>query len=107
LASSASDLRAQLRNGGGPAPPPLDSLLAQDPLRDVQAGSLGGGGGDDDTAGTRTGGPLGTPVNHRPRGLRRPREHRPPRGVSRCATMLGPVATDRWSAGSSSAESLR
>lgn len=39
---SVRDLQAQLAEpGGGKAPPPLDSLLAQDPLRDVTAPSMG------------------------------------------------------------------
>jgi hypothetical protein len=41
MAAAARDLETQLtRPGGGEAPPTLDSLLAQDPLRDVQAASL-------------------------------------------------------------------
>jgi hypothetical protein len=43
IRAAVVDLRDQLaRPGGGPAPPSLDSLLAQDPLRDVQARSLEG-----------------------------------------------------------------
>jgi hypothetical protein len=43
LLASARDLREQLgHEGGGPAPPTLDSLLAQDPLRDVSAPSMRG-----------------------------------------------------------------
>lgn len=38
---AVADLQEQLAQpGGGRAPPPLDSLLAQDPLRDVQSASL-------------------------------------------------------------------
>ncbi len=41
MQAAVQDLLVQLsRPGGGAAPPPLDSLLAQDPLRDVQAASL-------------------------------------------------------------------
>jgi hypothetical protein len=41
MRQSVEDLQAQMaRAGGGPAPPTLDSLLAQDPLRDAQARSL-------------------------------------------------------------------
>ncbi len=41
LRMAVQDLRSQLAaEGGGPAPPTLDSLLAQDPLRDVQSASL-------------------------------------------------------------------
>ncbi|HSH46335.1 MAG TPA: hypothetical protein VK966_10875 [Longimicrobiales bacterium] len=63
LASSANSLRAEIRAGGGPAPPPLDSLLAQDPLRDVQAAAVSGSGEGDDGSANRSRGPLGTPVN--------------------------------------------
>lgn len=39
MTRSLDDLREQLAaGGGGPAPPTLDSLLAQDPLRDVRVG---------------------------------------------------------------------
>lgn len=39
IARAANDLRGQLAAGGGrPAPPPLDSLLAQDPMRNAAAG---------------------------------------------------------------------
>lgn len=38
---ATEDLQRQLAaTGGGAAPPPLDSLLAQDPLQDVQSASL-------------------------------------------------------------------
>ena len=53
LLASARDLREQLgRGGGGPAPPTLDSLLAQDPLRDVSAPSLRGVNASRDSAAT-------------------------------------------------------
>lgn len=43
MRASVEDLLSQLaRPGGGRAPPPLDSLLAQDPLRDVEAASIEG-----------------------------------------------------------------
>lgn len=69
------DLEEQLQQpGGGPAPTPLDSLLAQDPLRDVQARSLEGVAPRTDSAGDgmpepvvtpAQSGPLGTPVRAR------------------------------------------
>ncbi|NIP79074.1 MAG: hypothetical protein GWM90_07675 [Gemmatimonadetes bacterium] len=67
---AAADLRAQLSQpGGGAAPPPLDSLLAQDPLRDVQARSLEGVTAADTSdpmpeplVGAVQSGPLGRPV---------------------------------------------
>jgi hypothetical protein len=64
---SVADLRAQLAaGGGGPAPPSLDSLLAQDPLRDAQARSLravtGAGAGTDDSLPTPRIQPAGAPV---------------------------------------------
>lgn len=70
LQASVADLEAQLGSpGGGPAPPSLDSLLAQDPLRDVGAASLrrvvGGAdsaSADGATGGGGRGGPLGRPV---------------------------------------------
>lgn len=41
MRAAVADLMEQLsRPGGGAAPPTLDSLLAQDPLRDVQSASL-------------------------------------------------------------------
>lgn len=41
MRAAVRDLEAQLaRPGGGRAPPTLDSLLAQDPMRDVQSASL-------------------------------------------------------------------
>lgn len=77
LLTAVRDLQGQLRlAGGGAAPPTLDSLLAQDPLRDVGAASLGGltgssarsdtasGGGG--AAGGGRSGPLGTPVRVAP-----------------------------------------
>lgn len=43
MLSAVQDLQAQLaRPGGGSAPPTLDSLLSQDPLRDVEAPSVAG-----------------------------------------------------------------
>lgn len=68
IARSANDLRAQLAaGGGGPAPPPLDSLLAQDPLRDVEGGTDGDTDDpvapDPDGTGQAQQGPIGVPVN--------------------------------------------
>lgn len=89
MRASADDLRTQMaRAGGGPAPPPLDSLLAQDPLAGTRAGPRTPGGEAGATQGTpagqaqtgqtpaaetpaqpaaapppRQGGPLGRPVN--------------------------------------------
>lgn len=55
LRASVRDLREQLaRPGGGSAPPTLDSLLAQDPLRDVSAPSMRGVVDATDTTGTDT-----------------------------------------------------
>lgn len=75
MRAAVEDLQRQLAvPGGGDAPPPLDSLLQQDPLRDVESdalrGVLGGSESDDDRdlpdigprAEPRQGGPLGTPV---------------------------------------------
>lgn len=76
---SVEDLQQHLdRGAGGPAPPSLESLLAQDPLRDAQARSLRGVTGAG-AAGTTTsgdsvvqpriqpsGGLLGSPVQPPP-----------------------------------------
>ena len=75
--TAVEDLQAQLgRPGGGSAPPTLDSLLAQDPLRDVEAASLAGVRAAQDSAeaerelpdiapsiGPVQSGPLGSPVS--------------------------------------------
>lgn len=76
LRESVRDLQAQLSEpGGGRAPPPLDSLLAQDPLRDVTAPSLGDGADEVSAEDTvqiaeprvdTESGILGTPVPVRP-----------------------------------------
>lgn len=43
MLTAVQDLRRQLENeGGGAAPPSLQALLEQDPLRDVEAASLSG-----------------------------------------------------------------
>ena len=77
IGKAVEDLQAQLaRPGGGSAPPTLDSLLAQDPLRDVEAASLAGVRAARDSAeaerelpdiepriGPVQSGPLGTPVS--------------------------------------------
>ena len=71
LRAAVADLQQQLQLPGGGAPPPtLDSLLAQDPLRDVGAASLQGLAGEPEAeeepeeaqATTSDGGLLGTPV---------------------------------------------
>lgn len=73
LLTAVRDLQRQLdRPGGGVAPPSLEALLEQDPLRDVEASSLEGvaQGGErepSDTTlqpqvGPAQSGPIGTPV---------------------------------------------
>ena len=70
LRAAVADLQEQLRVPGGGAPPPtLDSLLAQDPLRDVGAASLQALTAEPEAEETPEqettgsgGGPLGTPV---------------------------------------------
>lgn len=80
LQAAVADLQQQLAlEGGGPAPPTLDSLLAQDPLRDARAASLGSVAASSDTADAEAdeeepaaaapaaeGGPLGNPVTTPP-----------------------------------------
>jgi hypothetical protein len=63
LKAAVQDLRHQLAlPGGGPAPPSLETLLAQDPLRDarVPVGGAAGGAAARPPAGPQ---PLGTPVS--------------------------------------------
>lgn len=63
LRAAAVDLREQLAQpGGGAAPPSLDSLLSQDPLRDVSSSAVPASDSAD-RAGSGTGGPLGRPVD--------------------------------------------
>ncbi len=75
LRMAVQDLQGRLAQpGGGAAPPPLDSLLNQDPLRDVQAASLRGVSPSDSLDAERElpdiepsvapvqSGPLGSPV---------------------------------------------
>lgn len=88
MTRAVSDLRQQLATGrGGRAPPTLDSLLAQDPLRDARVGARAPGAAAPVAAGTQetadtaatpatpaqtgqarpqTGGPLGRPVRPPP-----------------------------------------
>lgn len=58
LKKAALELRTQLAQpGGGSAPPPLDSLLSQDPLRDVTSSAVpasAGGRAGRDSAGSRS-----------------------------------------------------
>lgn len=74
MQAAVEDLLSQLaRPGGGTAPPSLDSLLSQDPLRDVKSAAVADIEAERDTvrpalpdigprAGPAQGGPLGTPV---------------------------------------------
>ncbi len=65
LRAAAADLRQQLAQpGGGSAPPPLDSLLSQDPLRDVSSSAIPGRATENaDSAGDgEASGPLGRPA---------------------------------------------
>ncbi len=65
LKASALDLREQLTQpGGGRAPPSLNTLLAQDPLRDVSSSAVPSRAGADSTGagGSAGGGPLGRPA---------------------------------------------
>lgn len=62
LKADVQDLQRQLQMpGGGPAPPPLEALLAQDPLRDARApaGRMPAETGSPQPVGR----PLGTPVD--------------------------------------------
>lgn len=72
LRLAVEDLQRQLElPGGGDAPPPLDSLLQQDPLRDVEAPSARAGDDEEEERElpdigprpSRPSGPLGTPVD--------------------------------------------
>lgn len=80
MTRALTDLRRQIAAGRGtPAPPTLDSLLAQDPLRDARAGRRAAGAAapagaetpetanePDPPARPATGGPLGRPLPARP-----------------------------------------
>lgn len=72
MLAAAQDLQRQLETeGGGAAPPSLEQLLEQDPLRDAEAASLAGvtGGGEsaDSTVQPQVrparSGPIGTPIS--------------------------------------------